>query len=102
MAALKINPDNSITLPWPFVAILVTLLIACGTWASSLRTDVADLKSWKVEHTKQAADNLADIRASLKQTNDLVTATAAASTKQNADLQETLTTVRIQMAARGH
>jgi hypothetical protein len=98
MAALKVNPDNSITLPWPLVAIMVTLLIACGSWANSLRGDVADLKSWKVEHTKQAADNLAEIKAGMRQTNDLVTATAAASTKQNAELQETLTTLRIQTA----
>ena len=102
MAALKVNPDNSVTLPIPLLGILVTLLLALAGWGNSLRQDVGDLKAWRVEHTKQAEANLSQLQSSIAKTNELISQEAAASTRQNAELQETLTTVRIQVAASLH
>ena len=91
-------PSNSITVPLPLLAILVTLLVACGGWANSLRSDVAELKSWRVEHTKLSADLLAEIKAREAATDKQRADDFAQLTAQNAVLQETLTSVRIEQA----
>lgn len=98
---------NTFSMDYRVLTVSVTLIIVlAGGWINAVmrqgRADerIALLEAWKTEHTKASADLLAELRTSIKQTNDLVSATAAASTKQNAELQETLTTVRIQMAAR--
>jgi hypothetical protein len=107
MAALKINPDNSITLPFPLLAIIVTVFLAIAGWGASIRSDVAaakqevgKLQDWKADHIKEADSRLRELQASIAETKNMVITTGAASTKQNAELQETLTTVRIQLAAR--
>jgi type III secretory pathway component EscV len=107
MAALKINPDNSITLPFPLLAILITLCLAVAGWGASIRSDVAaakqevsKLQDWKADHIRDGDKKLADLQAAIAENKNLTVSTAAASTKQNAELQETLTTVRIQLAAR--
>jgi|GEM_PF-6088627 len=107
MAALKINPDNSITLPFPLLAIIVTLCLAIAAWGGAIRADVASNKEntralleWKEAHLKEADRKLAEVQASIAETKSMVSTASAASTKQNAELQETLTTVRIQLAAR--
>lgn len=107
MAALKINPDNSITLPFPLLAIIVTLCLAVAAWGGSIRADVAATKAntralveWRDQYVKDHKDKLAELQAAIAENKNLTVSTAAASTKQNAELQETLTTVRIQLAAR--
>jgi hypothetical protein len=107
MATLKINPDNSITLPFPLLAIILTVFLAIAGWGASIRSDVADakqrvntLQEWKAEHIKEADARLRELQAGIAETKAMISTTAAASTKQNAELQETLTTVRIQLAAR--
>jgi hypothetical protein len=98
--AAPATPPNSITVPIPLLAILVTLILACGGWANSLRTDVADLRSWKEQHTRQAADQLADIKAKLEKQDKQRADDFAQLTAQNVALMETLTTVRIQLASK--
>jgi uncharacterized protein HemX len=107
MAALKVNPDNSITLPFPLLAILVTLGIAIAGWGASIRNDVAtskqqisELQNWKAEHSKKAEDLTKEIKESIAETNNRVATGNAQNSKDNAALQETLTNVRIQLASR--
>jgi hypothetical protein len=107
MAALKVNPDNSITLPFPLLAIILTMFLAIAGWGASIRNDVSSMKEtnralldWKADHIKEADFRQRDLQAAIAETKAMISTTAAASTKQNAELQETLTTVRIQLAAR--
>ena len=92
-------PPNSLTVPIPLLAILVTLLLACGGWANSLRADVAELKSWREQHQKQTETLLAEIRAKQASQDKQRADDFAQLTAQNATLLETLTQVRIQQAA---
>ena len=100
MASPTASPPNSITLPIPLLAILVTLLIACGGWANSLRADVADLKSWKEAHTKQSADLLAEIKATQARQDKQRADDFAQLTAQNVLLAEKLTDIRSLFAAK--
>ena len=101
MAATAQTP-NSITAPIPLLAILVTLLLAAAGWANSLRTDVAELKSWKEQHTKQTADLLAEIRAKQASQDKQRADDFAQLTAQNALLSDKLTDIRIIIAAKIH
>lgn len=107
MAALKLNPDNSLTLPLPLLGILVTLLLAVAGWGNSIRADVAankeqvaELKQWKAEHEKRAAEQLAQVLAANAKTETAAADYYARSTAQNAQIQETLTNVRITLASK--
>lgn len=107
MAALKLNPDNSVTLPFPLLAILLTLLLALGGWGNSIRADVAEgqreraeLKQWKTEHEKRAGEQLQTIMAAIAKNEATAADNYARITAQNAAIQETVTTVRVAIAAR--
>ncbi len=100
MAALKVNPDNSITLPIPLLAILVTLLLALAGWGNSLRGDVGDLKTWREEYTKQQDAIHTQQNAALVEVKNMVLASSAENTKQNASIYETMTNIRIQLASK--
>jgi hypothetical protein len=99
MAALKVNPDNSITLPFPLLAILVTLTIALAGWGNSLRGDVADLVSWKVEHMKQDEAIHAQQNGAIAEIKNMVQVNNAETAKANATFYEQLTNIRIQIAS---
>lgn len=94
------TPSNALTVPIPLLAILVTLLLAGAGWANSLRTDVAELKSWKVEHTKLTADLLAEIRAKQASQDKQRADDFAQLTAQNAQLSDKLTDIRLIIAAK--
>jgi hypothetical protein len=100
MAALKVNPDNSITLPFPLLAILVTLLIAVAGWGNSLRGDVGDLLTWKTEHLKQDEAIHAQQNAAIAEVKNMVQLNNTENTKANKDFMESLTNIRIQLASR--
>ncbi|MBF9140863.1 hypothetical protein [Hymenobacter properus] len=107
MAALKVNPDNSLTIPFPLLAILLTFCLAVAAWGGSIRNDVADnkrevaeLKQWKAEHEKRAAEQLAQVLAANAKTEAAAADYYARQTAQNAAIQETLTNVRITLAAK--
>lgn len=100
--AAPAQTSNTITVPLPLLAILVTLLLAAAGWANSLRTDVADLKSWKVEHVKQTADLLIEIRAKQASQDKQRADDFAQLTAQNAELSNKLTDIRLIIAAKIH
>jgi hypothetical protein len=107
MAALKVNPDNSITLPIPLLAIMLTAFLAVCGWGASIRSDVvtnkeaiSSLRGQLAEHTRLADASAAQFQTDIKDTKAMVVASSAENTKQNAAIQETMTTVRIQLAAR--
>lgn len=100
MAALKVNPDNSITLPFPLLAILVTLLLAVAGWGNSLRGDVGDLKTWKEEHLKQDESIHVQQNAAIAEVKNMVQLNNTENTKANKDFMESLTNIRIQLASR--
>jgi hypothetical protein len=102
MATPSNAPPNSITVPIPLLAILVTLLLAAGGWANSLRADVGELKSWKADHTKLSNDLLAEIRAKQATQDKERAEDFARLTAQNTLLSEKLTDIRLVIAAKIH
>ena len=100
MAALKVNPDNSITLPFPLLAILLTAFLACAGWANSVRADVADLKTWKENHVREVSESKVAYNEQIKSLRDAMQAKADKDEKWRADIQETLTQIRIAVGAR--
>ena len=93
-------PANTTTISTPLLAILVSLLLACAGWANSLRQDVSELKSWKEAHQKQTVERLAEIRGRDAELAKQQSDNAASFLAQTSAINETLTAVRIEQAAR--
>lgn len=107
MASLKVNPDNSITLPIPLLGILLAAFLAVAGWGASLvgrvgegEKRMAALETWRDAHEKRGAEQLAAVQAANAKTEASAADYYARSTAQNAAIQETLTTVRIQLASK--
>ena len=100
MAALKVNLDNSITMPIPLLGVLLTLILALAGWGNSIRTDVVDLKAWKESHTREVSENKAAIAEHFKSIETAIQVKADKDDKWRADIQETLTQIRIAVGAR--
>ena len=107
MAALKVNPDNSITLPFPLLAILVTAFLAIAGWGASIRSDVASnkeeigkLKDWKEAHINEVRDSKLAINEQFKAMSAAMQAKADKDEKWRSEIQETLTQIRIAVGAR--
>ncbi|UOR06235.1 hypothetical protein MUN82_03865 [Hymenobacter aerilatus] len=100
MAALKVNPDNSITLPFPLLAIMVTIILALAGWGNSIRADVADLKTWKENHINEVRDNKTAINEQFKAMSAAMQAKSDKDEKWRSEIQETLTQIRIAVGAR--
>ena len=97
--------DNAFRLPYAVAAILVTVLVALGGgWASSAQKDsdketrISVLEAYKVDHEKKTAELLAEFRAINITHERRMAENFDTQAAQNAELQKTLTELRIVVA----